>query len=176
MEPDLGNIIGPVQSYKWYFISGNIPVDSIKCHIISVYVLCFDGGKRFCVRRRPELFPKKYSTSYLVQYWSYTLFIIFDLSFRTVTTQIYDVAPMIVMSIWYDLGWKGQFKLELGFSVTALRKLHGFQYHGYTVTTGKIKTDTHAYSTPNSPFWPFSKSLLTCLLLDYGCIFELYML
>ena len=151
-------------------------MDSIKSHIISVYVLRFDGGKRFCVCRRPKLFPKNYSTSYLLQNFSYPLFILFYLSFRPMTTKMHDVAPMIFMSIWYHLGWKGQLKPELGVSVTALRKLHRFQYHGYTVTTGNIKTDTCAYSPPNSNFWPFSKSLLTCLLFNYGCVFEFYIL
>ena len=151
-------------------------MESIKNHIISVYVLRFDGRKRFCVHRRPKLFPKIYSMSYLVQNMSYPLFILFDLFFRPMTTQIQDVSPMIVMSIWNYLGWKGQFKPELEVSVTALRKLHGFQYHDYTVTTCNIKTDTRAYSPPNSPFWTFNKSLLTCLLLNYGCVFKLYML
>ena len=101
-------------------------MDSIKSHIISVYVLCFYGGKRFCVRRRPKLFPKNYSTNYLVQNSSSPLVLLFDVSFGLMTTQILDVAPMIVISIWYDLGWKGQFKTELGVSVTTLLKINGF--------------------------------------------------
>ena len=53
--------------------------------------------------------------------------LVLDLDFGPMPTQIQDVASMIVMSIWYDLGWKGQFKTELGVSVTAFRELQGFQ-------------------------------------------------
>ena len=37
--------------------------------------------------------------------------LVLDLYFGRMPTQIQDVASMIVMSSWYDLGQKGQFKV-----------------------------------------------------------------
>ena len=87
-----------------------------------------------------------YSTSSLVQNHPSPLFLLFDLAFGLMPTQIQDVAPMVVMSRWYGLGRQGQFKPELGVLVPALRRLHGFQYHGYAVTTDNSKTDIRACS------------------------------